>query len=417
MNKEFKTCEECTSNPAEFLCKECEESMCKDCFETIHKGGKRRDHIGKSLLNEFSNFESISIDFPNPAPIKTIDTCHKQHSAIQNSDQKTIVIYWDLYKNICPIDKIKETVQKFKKISCKVKKIKAFGKEFEKFRSFLAENEVEFCINERLKDEESMILDISAEFTHSNILLVSSRAYQFKPHLLQLLSSGFHEIKILQSFADEKEISVNEILNKSSSEKNGHEEVYRITRRRAAASEDSLEITMISYLRQQAAEGVIIHELDDLAFRMKKFFDISLKSAHDLIEAGVQLGRLNCQKKKIGNELTLISLKIEKIDAESLIWVLRSLKNDQMIPTEKAIQSRIKEVLDLKVTNSQWGNIVDMCYKNQRHNNYYHCKASSEASNTALFSKKPQKHGFCIKKIRDPILGSENLVIYPINEE
>jgi len=51
---------------------------------------------------------------------------------------------------------------------------------------------------------------------------------------------------------------------------------------------------------------------------------------------------------------------LDNLTIESLIWVVKSIKNDSMTPTEKLIQSRIKESYGLKIDPVQWKQIVDM---------------------------------------------------------
>jgi len=57
--------------------------------------------------------------------------------------------------------------------------------------------------------------------------------------------------------------------------------------------------------------------------------------------------------------LSFISLQMEIITHECISWVLTSLKKDEMTPTERAIQSRIKEAFAFKITSSLWECIVE----------------------------------------------------------
>lgn len=52
--------------------------------------------------------------------------------------------------------------------------------------------------------------------------------------------------------------------------------------------------------------------------------------------------------------LSFVSLKLDLISLEVIGWVLRSLKRDEMTPTEKTIQSRVKEAFAYKITPSLW---------------------------------------------------------------
>jgi hypothetical protein len=47
--------------------------------------------------------------------------------------------------------------------------------------------------------------------------------------------------------------------------------------------------------------------------------------------------------------LSLISLNLKVLTYQSLQWVILSLRNDEMTPSEKGLQSRIKEAFGLKL--------------------------------------------------------------------
>jgi len=57
--------------------------------------------------------------------------------------------------------------------------------------------------------------------------------------------------------------------------------------------------------------------------------------------------------------LNFISLQLEIISHECIWWVLQSLRKDEMTPTEKAVQSRIKEAFAFKIPGSLWDFILD----------------------------------------------------------
>lgn len=57
--------------------------------------------------------------------------------------------------------------------------------------------------------------------------------------------------------------------------------------------------------------------------------------------------------------LSFISLQLEIITHECVTWVLTSLKKDEMTPTERAIQSRIKEAFAFKIASSLWDCILE----------------------------------------------------------
>ena len=57
--------------------------------------------------------------------------------------------------------------------------------------------------------------------------------------------------------------------------------------------------------------------------------------------------------------MSFISLRLDIITHECLAWVLASLKRDEMTPTERAIQSRIKEAFAFKIGTTLWDYIID----------------------------------------------------------
>jgi len=50
----------------------------------------------------------------------------------------------------------------------------------------------------------------------------------------------------------------------------------------------------------------------------------------------------------------MISLHLEYLSLQSLVWTIKSIKLDLMTPTEKLVLSRIKECFALKLTPKSW---------------------------------------------------------------
>ena len=57
--------------------------------------------------------------------------------------------------------------------------------------------------------------------------------------------------------------------------------------------------------------------------------------------------------------LSFVSLQLEIITHECITWVLTSLRKDEMTPTERAVQSRIKEAFAFKITTPLWEYIME----------------------------------------------------------
>ena len=422
-------CEECETATSEVYCVECEQYLCVLCNSNIHSGGNRKAH--KRV--------SISKSSKETANIKSNET--SENSKIQEpkimlasySNQNKTAIYWDLPKIFPSIIELKETIMDLKIRYPSLISIKAYGQVHISYENLLNDNGIELRICNNLKDIDAMILDISLDHQkYSKILIISPRAYQFKSHIQQILTNSIKvNIKISLSYTEIRELSV-ESINSHLDPNNGRVaenksflkdiETNKPIRRRAAASEDCLESSMITYLKEQALEGKIMHEFDDLKENLRKYFKISSDNAHELIKTAVKFEKLHLQNKKIGKiELKFLSRKIEKLTSESLLCVLRSLRNDEMIPTEKAIYSRFKEVYDINTPNIQLSNILELCRRSQQEKSFFHKKASSDTSSFSLFSqndcKKIKNFSFCIKKIKDYATDTEINAIYPTNEE
>jgi len=80
-----------------------------------------------------------------------------------------------------------------------------------------------------------------------------------------------------------------------------------------------------------------------------------------LIDIAEQQGVIHQTKRNFVKMKTMsfISLKLDIITHECLAWVLASLKRDEMTPSERAIQSRIKEAFAFKIGTSLWDYIVE----------------------------------------------------------
>lgn len=70
-------------------------------------------------------------------------------------------------------------------------------------------------------------------------------------------------------------------------------------------------------------------------------------------------GVLRAFYRNIGEtEVEYVSLLLDTISIECLYWVVRSIQEDLMAPTEKLILSRLKESFDIKVHSKLWNYIM-----------------------------------------------------------
>lgn len=71
--------------------------------------------------------------------------------------------------------------------------------------------------------------------------------------------------------------------------------------------------------------------------------------------------------RKFGDSKALkyVSLRLNSISIEALIWLILSIKNDRMKPTDKLILSRIKEYFLLKLSVKDWNSAIEFLAENQ----------------------------------------------------
>jgi hypothetical protein len=104
--------------------------------------------------------------------------------------------------------------------------------------------------------------------------------------------------------------------------------------------------------------------------------------------------------------LFYVGILLDVLSVESLKWIVKSIKNDMMSPTEKLIISRIKECYGLKIDSAFWKNMITYILANQvpkqtKSNSFEH------ASIFPLYAK----------KILDPVTNTDTYVLYLTNDD
>ena len=97
-----------------------------------------------------------------------------------------------------------------------------------------------------------------------------------------------------------------------------------------------------------------------------------------------------------------------------MLWILRSLKSDEMLPTERAIQSRMKEAFDVKPNTTQWKQLLESIKTRKER----HGKSKSDTLQSSNFiTSNVEIPSFSVSNMMDSITGTEMAVIYPEGEE
>lgn len=128
---------------------------------------------------------------------------------------------------------------------------------------------------------------------------------------------------------------------------------------------------IIMIMTEMAEKGRLMIKFEDLCDLVAEGSNIASESASRCIKKAENMNLLHIIKRSFGSIRTVIfvSLKLEIVSLEALHWTLRSLKVDEMMPTERAIQSRMKETFDLKPSATQWTSLMETILKSreQRH--------------------------------------------------
>eukprot|EP00826_Nyctotherus_ovalis_P063640 TRINITY_DN9335_c0_g1_i2.p1 TRINITY_DN9335_c0_g1~~TRINITY_DN9335_c0_g1_i2.p1 ORF type:complete len:548 (+),score=95.61 TRINITY_DN9335_c0_g1_i2:701-2344(+) len=92
-----------------------------------------------------------------------------------------------------------------------------------------------------------------------------------------------------------------------------------------------------------------------------------------------------------------VSLKLQTVSLDAVMWILKSLERDSMTPTERAIQSRFKESFGIKMTTHKWTKLLEAI------------------RNPKLVAKdeKRENYEFDVLEIEDIVSGSKTYSIYP----
>jgi hypothetical protein len=94
-----------------------------------------------------------------------------------------------------------------------------------------------------------------------------------------------------------------------------------------------------------------------------------------------------------------VSPQLSTLSIQALIWILRSIRKDEMTPNEKLVLSRIKECYGMKINQLYWNGIM------------LYLKSIADINGDLIF-KEPALTNMRIKKARDLLNNTEYYLIY-----
>eukprot|EP00826_Nyctotherus_ovalis_P043831 TRINITY_DN4670_c0_g1_i1.p1 TRINITY_DN4670_c0_g1~~TRINITY_DN4670_c0_g1_i1.p1 ORF type:complete len:622 (+),score=168.67 TRINITY_DN4670_c0_g1_i1:514-2379(+) len=154
-------------------------------------------------------------------------------------------------------------------------------------------------------------------------------------------------------------------------------------------------------LYELAGEGTIILETKDL----QKYLTDNSKNYITGAEIGKGIssaeekGLIIVTKRQIMSnpEREFVSINLPVVSLESVMWILKSLENDQMTPTERSVQSRFKESFGIKISALEWEKVMK----------------AIRSPKLILKAPSDPRYEFDVTTINDPVSGSEIFAIYP----
>lgn len=316
------------------------------------------------------------------------------HALTVISSQRRIGVFWDL--SSCRISRAEDIQMLISELQGKVgtpEFIKSFGDSWGKWEEVLPKYGI-LCIHKPgIKTFEALLLDLSISLNSglTHILVISSQSQAFIPHLLQLksnsnsvefwLSPRIFPLQIQENLKEELKIPKN----------------------------SQLEV-LANYLKDEAFKGNVLVEYMEFVQIMANKLKIDIEESGKLLEVAEknQLIFISCKDfDKVA--INFVSLKIELVSLECLTWTLRSLCVDEMLPSEKAIQSRMREVFDCKPSPSEWQNLLQLARG--------HSYSNSAPTEFSFFSKSPSVPKFMFQEITEQSNGCKTILIYPSGEK
>ena len=124
---------------------------------------------------------------------------------------------------------------------------------------------------------------------------------------------------------------------------------------------------VLNYHLNRAQEGNLMFELSEFKTQIFQLVSQELKSLsrqefNYLFNQIKEIGQIHYTTRKFGDSkpIKYVSLLFKSLSVESIIWQLKSIRNDRMKPTEKLMLSRIKEYFALKINLKDWSSFIDL---------------------------------------------------------
>ena len=421
-NKDFNMkCEECEEATAQTHCEDCGQFLCAVCDGNLHRKGKRQAHVRGPVC-------------ANCAPERPCMSCLLGTTV---PEPTTVTLYWEM-NSLAPksVEEVKSVMAGIADSQGPVKEVRAYSQTFQRLGKDLRALGFDLVTREGMSDYQSLIMDLSLRSRSENPgkILVLSASTRLKSFLCQLVTSMQQgEVAVATSLDVLKFVPPQEMPTASA---------YVVVSKVKPVSQDfkvvkagvrletkdavpefhiwpkkivtgGVEGRLLDFLKSYANQGKIMSEVNTLINRFQHYAIVKAEQARSAVQAVLSADLIHTTNRSFGTVKTLsfVSLKADCLSLELLLWTLRSLKNDEMLPTERAIQSRIKEAFDFKPSQQQWQQLLETVIERSKH---HHSLSASDATHLRESAVPAYSiPNFMVLDVLDSLTNQETKVVYP----
>ncbi|CAD8048790.1 unnamed protein product [Paramecium primaurelia] len=171
---------------------------------------------------------------------------------------------------------------------------------------------------------------------------------------------------------------------------------------------ETLQITLppevyqfLLYMKTQCSNGTIVYTNEQIQGLLDDS-KVIIKNQLELFQKLIDKDWIS-KTTRLFNDIAInfYALSVKKLTYENLVWIIRSIKRDLITPTERLVQSRIKECYGLKYNRIEWELIMNQL-KSQKQ------QIKFRSSNGKLIELPLLQ----VKNIKDPLIQEETYGIY-----
>lgn len=343
-------CEECSNSVDLVICADCDEVLCPVCDCAIHKGGNRKNHLRTRICSSCRAPATAKCSACDVYSCPLCQSTHKTHVTIPINLPKTLGVFFDISSfEAIPVVSIKELIQEVTYRIASPKFVKVYCDDWTRIDNTEG---IEVVNRFGIAPVETLLLDLSVLLNSglSHILIIVQNVSTIRPKLLLLQST---DVKISIAFS---------VLPFTFCQLEKGLELTR-TRKRKGSFGENIEKKMfllgsgdiLDFMVEEARLGHVLIEKSSLSANFAARTKTTIEEGLMAVQCAQKKLLIRETMIKLGEfEVSFYSLKIQNLSKEVLCWVLRSLKNDGILPTEKNIRYRTRQAYGLEIPKKQW---------------------------------------------------------------